>query len=462
MASNQADERRKRAILRPRYITGIELFQLESLDRNAVRSAVERLALAAFEVQFSSRLYPRELCSLRDAFLRQFDQARSIDDLLALGPERKREIVLALNSLRWFVGTDGNGRRRYKSKLVRGTKRDAQKLLTSMLRSQDLGTYVEPAKITLDEYLDRWLGSAAKSVSVRTLENMRLILGKHVRPVLGGYPLQRISTMNVQAMIDGMLERAGRELSPRTHHLARRYLSQALRQAVDWQMLARNPAKGTNLPKRASREKRAFSAEEVRRFRDAAKGTKHAALWDFLLATGCRPGEALGLRWQDLDLEAGQVLIRQTLTKGEKGKPVFASPKTEKSKRTIPLPGPTVAVLREHRVRQAEHALKLGALYDRVLDLVFANEAGRPLNESNLRARFYKPLCEAAGLEGVFGPYDLRHTVATQLLALGENVKVVSERLGHATAAMTLDVYAHVLPGMQETATERLEKALFQ
>lgn len=140
---------------------------------------------------------------------------------------------------------------------------------------------------------------------------------------------------------------------------------------------------------------------------------------------------------------------------------MFGLPKTKKSKRTIPLPLTTVAVLREHRVRQAEHALKLGPIYDRDLDLVFPNEAGRAQSESNLRARFYKPLCEAAGLEGAFGPYDLRHTVATQLLALGENVKVVSERLGHSSAAMTLDVYAHVLPGMQETATERLEKALF-
>ena len=168
--------------------------------------------------------------------------------------------------VRWYVG-EVNGHYKYKSKTVHGTKREAQKLLTSMLRSQDLGEYVEPQKITLDKFLDRWLDSAAKSVSPRTLGNMRSILGKHVRPVLGGYQIQRISTMNVQAMIDGMSERAGRELSPRTHQLARRYLSQALRQAVDWQMLTRNPAQGVNLPKRASREKRAFSADEVRRLR---------------------------------------------------------------------------------------------------------------------------------------------------------------------------------------------------
>jgi integrase len=363
--------------------------------------------------------------------------------------------------VRWFLGADDNGKKRYKSKMVHGTKRDAQRLLNTVLRDRDLGTYVEPAKITLDAHLDRWLETMGKAVSVRTLVNMRSILAKHVRPVLGSRPLQGITPKDVQQMIDGMSGRAGRELSPRTHQLARRYLSQALIQAVEWNMLARNPAQKVKLPKLTTREKRALSADEVRRFREAAKGTKHSALWDFLLDTGCRPGEALGLRWRDLDLEVGQVLICQALTKGEKGRPMVGPPKTDSSVRTIPLTRPVVAVLREHRRRQAERALRLGEFYDRDLDLVFANDAGRPLNEANLRARFYKPACVAAGIEGVSGPYDLRHTVATQLLELGENPKVVSERLGHSSTEMTLDVYGHVLPGMQERATKRLEEALF-
>ena len=363
--------------------------------------------------------------------------------------------------VRWYVGEDG-GKRRYAAKTIHGTKHDAQKYLNSQLRSQDLGVYVEPTRLTLGEFLDRWLEDAVRSkVSARTHKLYSGLLGKHVRPVLAARRLDQITTLELQRLVNQMDERAERHLSARTHRLTHRVLSQALGQAVEWNLLPLNPARKIVLPKSDTREKRAFSADEVRRFREKAKATKHAALWDFLLATGCRPGEALGLSWGDLDLQAGLVHIRRALTKDAEGKPILGPPKTKKSVRTIPLPAPALAVLAQHKSRQAEHKLKLGEHYARGLDLVFANEAGRPLNEANLRVRVYKPLCEAAEIEGAFGPYDLRHTVATQLLSLGENPKVVSERLGHSSTQMTLDVYGHVLPGMQKMATEKLERALF-
>ena len=125
------------------------------------------------------------------------------------------------------------------------------------------------------------------------------------------------------------------------------------------------------------------------------------------------------------------------------------------------LPAPVLESLSSHRARQAERALRLGSVYARDLDLVFPNEIGRPLDLANLR-KHYKRTCGAAAIEGARGLYDLRHTAATQLLALGANVKVVSERLGHASAAMTLDVYSHVVPGLQEEATAKLGEVLFQ
>ena len=378
--------------------------------------------------------------------------------------------------VRWYVGTHG-GKRRYASKTVHGTKRDAQKFLNSVLRSRDLGQYVEPNRVSLDEYLDRWLRSK-HSVASRTREDYAQILRVHVRPVLGSRRLDSLHPADVQELIDKLSERAqeaakrrrkaqgkrtpqpseGRRLSPRTHQLVHRVLSGALEQAVSWRLLAVNPAKGINLPKRRKREMRALSAEEIKAFRTAVQGTRHATLFDFVLATGCRPGEALGLRWADL--EGDSVTFRQALTR-ERGKPVLGPVKTPGSLRSVPLPSPVIQALSSHRARQAKRALKIGSVYARDLDLVFANEVGRPLDLANLRERHYKAICEAAEIEGVRGLYDLRHTMATQLLALGANVKVVSERLGHASAAMTLDVYAHVVPGLQEEATEKLGAAFF-
>lgn len=359
--------------------------------------------------------------------------------------------------VRWHQGCGADGQRIYRAKTIHGTKRDAQAELNKVLRSRDTGEYVEPNKLTLSDYVEHWLrDAAAPKVSPRTLEGYRIMLEKHVLPVLGSQRLAQVTTLDVQNLINGMSKRG---LSPRSLQMTHRILNQALKQAVRWRLLAVNPAQGVELPKQQPREKRAFSIDEIRRFREAAKGTTHAVLWDFLLATGCRPGEALALRWADL--ENGAVTIRRTLTKDEDGKLVFAAPKTKLSTRTIPLPEAILRALAGHRKAQAEQTMKLGPAYARDLELVFANEVGLPLDEANLRSRHYKTLCKAAEIEGARGPYDLRHTVATQLLALGTNVKVVSERLGHASAAMTLDVYAHVVPGMQEEATERLGAALF-
>ena len=360
--------------------------------------------------------------------------------------------------VRWYVGTDANGKRRYSSKTVRGTKRDAQKFLNTVLRNRDLGQHVEPSRTTLNEFLDEWLKTAAKQkLAPRTFDDYGKLLDLYVRPTLGKLRLDSIRPLDVQGLI-GDLE--GRGLSAKTVRLAIGVLGSALKQAVRWGMLASNPATLVDLPRQTRREMLALSKEEVAHFRKAAEGNRHAALFDFLLGTGCRPGEGLALRWQDLDLQAGTATILRALTKAN-GKLVFGPPKTAGSRRAIPLPPSLVVVLREHRKRQAEHAMKLGPAYDRAGDLVFANEAGTPLDLRNVVKRHFKPILKAAGLPAELRLYDLRHSHATALLAAGVHPKVAAERLGHASTRMTMDVYSHVLPGMQEEATRRIEESLF-
>jgi integrase len=173
-----------------------------------------------------------------------------------------------------------------------------------------------------------------------------------------------------------------------------------------------------------------------------------------------RPGEVQALRWQDCDLNKGKITVQQNLVSLKGGKWEFGEPKTRQSRRTIPLPRSIAAELRAHRVAQASYRLETKVKYHD-LDLVFASQTGAPLDGQNLAYRTLKPILKAAGLPRKFRWYDCRHTCATLLLAAGENPKVVSERLGHAAVAFTLDRYAHVLPGMQESASEHLERILY-
>jgi len=225
------------------------------------------------------------------------------------------------------------------------------------------------------------------------------------------------------------------------------------------------------VPREARADIPALTPAEAARFRQEAAKVDRGFVFTFSLATGMRPGEVQALRWADCDLAAGIVRVEKTLVwldgpKDEKtgkrrGKTwQLGDPKTRRSRRAIPLPASVATELRAHRATQAEWKLKLGAAYEDN-GLVFASETGGPVDGQNLAYRTLKPILKAAKLPLRFRWYDCRHTCATLLLAAGENPKVVSERLGHATVAFTLDRYGHVLPGMQAAASDKLEALLF-
>jgi integrase len=180
----------------------------------------------------------------------------------------------------------------------------------------------------------------------------------------------------------------------------------------------------------------------------------------FALATGMRPEEYLALKWSDLDLHAGNATVRRTLVWRKGGGWYFGEPKTSRSRRTIPLPMSLVGALTDHRRKQGECRLKKGSDYQNN-ELVFATGEGTPILLRNLVRRHFRPVLTNAKLTQSLRLYDLRHSCATLLLSAGENPKVVSERLGHASIVLTLDTYSHVLPSMQQAATEKLERILY-
>ena len=175
-----------------------------------------------------------------------------------------------------------------------------------------------------------------------------------------------------------------------------------------------------------------------------------------------RSEKYLSLQWKDIDFDKCTATVQRALVWRKGGGFMFCEPKTAKSRRTVPLPKSILPKLKEHRRRQLEHRLKLGAAYEKH-DLVFASEVGTPLNYRNLTLRHFEKILERAGMKGAgFVLYSLRHSCATLLLSAGENPKIVAERLGHTSVKMTLDTYSHVLSDMQQTATDKLETMLYR
>lgn len=359
------------------------------------------------------------------------------------------------------VGHYDNGRPRYKWHTVKGGKRDAQRELNRLLAEMQAGAYVEPSKLTVAQYLDRWLADYARTnVSAKTYEGYEEFVRVHLAPALGRHPLAKLRPVDIQSYYAEKLRSGRRDgkggLSPRTvlHH--HRVLREALQQAVKWQLLARNPADAVEPPRPEGKEMPVLDAAETASLLQAAEGGRLHLPILLAVTTGMRRGEILGLRWQDVDAKAGAAAVRQSLQRTKAGM-TFKPPKTQKSRRLVALPSVTADVLARHRAEQERQKAALGAAYQDH-GLVVANADGTPFFP-NAFTHAFADLVERWGGKRVRF-HDLRHSHATQLLLHGVHPKVVSERLGHATVGITLDTYSHVLPGMQEEAARRVDQAL--
>ncbi len=234
-------------------------------------------------------------------------------------------------------------------------------------------------------------------------------------------------------------------------------LHEALGQAVKWHMIPRSICGAVNAPRPAPEEMRTLCAEETQRLLKVAHGDRLEALYVLAVHTGMRQGELLALEWQDVDLEAGTVQVRRTLTKSGTSL-LLGEPKTAKGRRKIKLTARATAALRAHRKRLLEERMKRAGLWQDQ-GLVFASESGTLINPTNLRKRSFASLLERAGVSKIRF-HDLRHTCATLLLGRGVHAKFVQELLGHANIAITLDTYSHVLPGMGDQTARAMEDAL--
>jgi integrase len=343
-----------------------------------------------------------------------------------------------------------------KRKTIYGRKyKEVEKKLAEARGDAARGLVFDADNLKLGEYLDRWLtDSVADTVRPTTFERYEQIVRVHIRPVFGKLKLKNVTPAHVRGLYREKLEVG---LSPRTVQYIHVTLHKALKQAVADGLIPRNATEAVKPPQVRKEEIRPLTAEQVKMLFEAVRGDRLESLYILAVHTGLRQGELLGLKWGDVDLEAGTLQVRRTLTTA-KGGPVLRAPKTKGSRRTVKLSPTALKALRSHLERQLGEIDRAGELW-RENGLIFASESGEPLDRHYVTTHRFKPLLKRAGLPQIRF-HDLRHTCATLLLSQNVNPKVVSEMLGHATIAITLDTYSHVLPNMQESAAAAMEEVL--
>ncbi|HEV2109067.1 MAG TPA: tyrosine-type recombinase/integrase [Thermomicrobiales bacterium] len=347
------------------------------------------------------------------------------------------------------------GKRRQK-RVSAPTRKACEERVRETIRIAEQGGMADAGKMTVREYLDRWLPSIEPTLRPSTHRRYSDLMRQHVVPVLGSIRLVKLSPLDVQRLY---ADRLAAGLSPTSVHQIHNVLHRALKQAVRWGMVNRNVTEAVDAPRPANPEYQTWDAKQVAAVFAVGDETELAALWRLALLTGMRRGELLGLMWPDVDLERGVLAVRRTRSRGTGGTWVFGAPKTAGGRRSIALPPSAVESLRHHRLRQLEQRLALGDAWEDC-GIVFANESGAPLHVNSLAGRFRK-LIATAGVPKIRF-HDLRHTSATLMLLGGEHPKIVAERLGHSDVSITLNRYSHVSADMQCQAADRLDAMIEQ
>lgn len=367
-----------------------------------------------------------------------------------------------------YTGRDPQtGKKQYKWHSVKGTKKQAEKELATLINRLENGSYIKPSKITVGVFLEQWLNDyASTNTAPRTFERYSEIVRTHLIPSLGRISLiqlkpEHLQSYYTQELTSGRLNGKG-GLSAQTVKHHHRILSEALNHAVRWGLVIRNVAQAVDPPRPIKKEMATAQAEDIVPLLEEARKMENVSsipyytLFYTALHTGMRRGELLALRWIDVDLEFMTISVNRSLQILKDGTKIIREPKTPKARRLIAMTPSLALQLRDHRDSQS--ALRL--LNNKPVqqdDLIFSDLEGQPINPNTVTPAFHK-IAKRAGLR--LRLHDLRHTHATLMLKAGVHPKIVSERLGHSTVAFTLDTYSHVVPGLQEAAAKAFDDSL--
>jgi len=341
---------------------------------------------------------------------------------------------------------DGKRTRRW---VFGSTQREVLAKLAELRAAQRRGQNLGARRYTVAQWLDEWLAAKQRQgTRATTLRGYEWLIRQHIRPALGSIRLDRLSPTDIRRLVERKAESGLSAQSVRLMHaLIRNVLADAERE----ELVSRNAAKMVRPPK-ARRE------EDARRLVAVIRGDRFEAAWLCALTLGLRLGELLGLRWDDIDFGNSTLTIRQALQRVG-GRLALVEPKTALSRRTVPVPAPTLAALRAHRTRQNADHLAAGAAW-RDSGLVFTTHTGGPLEPRNVQRSWYA-VRSRAGLAGV-RLHDLRHACASFMLAAGASPRTVMKTLGHSQIGLTMNTYTHVLPEIEREAIDAAARAIFE
>ncbi len=363
---------------------------------------------------------------------------------------------------RYTVHTADGPRR----KTIYGRKyKEVEKKLAEARGDAARGIVFDAKGENVREFMTRWLEDVVRpNKAHRTYSAHRQQVRSHIIPALGRIKIDALRKADVDRLYARLLREKpeGAGLAPSSVRRVHAVLHAALEEAVRGDLIPRNPAAHANKPKVRHEEREPLDAGQARTFLEAAKGDRFEALYTLCLMAGLRQGEALGLKWSDMDLEAGTLMVNRQLQRvrrdGEKsGALVFTEPKNA-SRRTVGLPQRAASALKNHRKRQSGERLQAGALW-RDSGLVFTNATGGPLDAQNIVNRHFKPLLQRAGLPPIRF-HDLRHSCLSLLAQRGEPIRDLQALAGHATAAFTLQRYTHHYEASARRTAAAMDEAL--
>jgi integrase len=354
--------------------------------------------------------------------------------------------------------------RRRETKAGFRTRKEAQAAMSKVLVSVEEHSYVTPTKLTVREYLRKeWLPAIEATIRATTYRSYVQHVDCHICPHIGPVKLEKLTGATINGLYAKLAQSGKRDgrsgLSALTIRHVHAVLHRALKDAVRWGRLTRNPIEAADPPRVAGsgHEMKTWSGAQLATFLEATRDDRLHGLWHLLALTGMRRGEALGLRWEDVDLEQGRLSVRRALIPNGKTV-VLSEPKTARGRTVVALDPGTVDVLKAQAAKQLEEQREWN---DSASDssYIFTKEDGTAYHPEVV-SRCFRQAVKRALLPEI-RLHDLRHTHATLALRAGIHPKVVSERLGHATVSITLDTYSHAIPAMQEEAAAKIAELVF-
>lgn len=356
---------------------------------------------------------------------------------------------------RYSAGRDPGTGKQIQRSIYGKTQKEVRQKLAQVITELDNGTYIAPQRMTVGEWLDIWLEEYTGNIKATTRRSYRNHIQNHIKPALGAVKLSSLNAHTIQRFYNdlGKGRGDGAGLSPSTVKITHGVLRQALQKAVVCGYIHSNPADSCTLPRSERKEIKPLDDEQIKAFLSAIQGHKLEALFKVDLFTGMRQGEILGLQWDCVDFEHGVILIDKQLIQLD-GVYSLAPLKNDKSRTIAPAPW-VMELLRTHRARQSEMRLRAGSLWNHRWNLVFTNEIGEFIPHETAYKNF-KRIAKQIGIPAARF-HDLRHSYAVASIRAGDDIKTVQGNLGHATAAFTLDVYAHVTEQMKQESARRMD-----